>query len=237
MDQGLPKPEDDERVTSREQDAVRLLLLIDGACEPVSDADLAEPGLETAVGVVRTQVRLQKLDFWLRNPDYLADELLTKYEASGEARLLELAGQILDSEEPEVRSYPMLRHHFGAYEPLDDALAVLRSAGLLARRRRGTVNRVRQHDYFLLTSGRTVAREMLQQAPVFQYYVDRVGLVLDLADGRGGSQLKRQQYLQREYAEAARGDRIGPVSARARARLERLRSQTTSGYTETEDHG
>lgn len=237
MDQGLSKPEDDERVTSREQDAVRLLLLIDGACEPVSDADLAEPGLDTAVGVVRTQVRLQKLDFWLRNPDYLADELLTKYEASGEARLLELAGQILDSEEPEVRSYPMLRHHFGAYEPLDDALAVLRSAGLLVRRRRGTVNRVRQHDYFLLMSGRTVAREMLQQVPAFQYYVDRVGLVLDLADGRGGSQLKRQQYLQREYAEAARGDRIGPVSARARARLEGLRSQTMSGHTETEDHG
>lgn len=57
------------------------------------------------MGVVRTQVRLQKLDFWLRNPDYLADELLTKYEVSAEARLLELAGLILDSEEPEVRRY------------------------------------------------------------------------------------------------------------------------------------
>ncbi|MGW5002484.1 hypothetical protein ACWEP8_33045 [Streptomyces hydrogenans] len=168
---------------------------------------------------------MQKLDFWLRNPDYLADELLTKYEANNEARLLELAGLILDSEEPEVRCYPMLRHHFGAYEPLDDALAVLRSAGLVARRRRGTVSRVRQHDYFLLTAGRTVVREVLQQAPAFQYYVDRVGLVLDLADGRGGSQLKKQQYLQREYAEAARGDRIGSVSVRARARLERLRGQ------------
>ncbi len=187
------------------------------------------------MGVVRTQVRLQKLDFWLRNPDYLADELLTKYEASAEARLLELAGQILDSEEPEVRRYPMLRHHFGAYEPLDDALAVLRSAGLVARRRRGTVDRVRQHDYFLLTAGRTVAREVIRQAPAFQYYVDRVGLVLDLADGRGGSQLKKQQYLQREYAAAARGDRIGSVSVRARARLEELRRQARDG--EAGDHG
>lgn len=222
-------------MTSREQDAVRLLLLIDGACEPVSDLDRADAGLETAVGVVRTQVRLQKLDFWLRNPDYLADELLTKYEASSEARLLELAGLILDSEEPEVRRYPMLRHHFGAYEPLDDALAVLRSAGLVARRRRGTVNRVRQHDYFLLTAGRTVAREVIQEAPAFQYYVDRVGLVLDLADGRGGSQLKRQQYLQREYADAARGDRIGSVSVRARARLEQLRRQAEDGG--TGEHG
>jgi hypothetical protein len=237
VDQGVAHPEAAERVTSREQDAVRLLLLIDGASEPVSDAERADPGLESAVGVVRTQVRLQKLDFWLRNPDYLADELLTKYEATTEARLLELAGRILDSEEPEVRCYPMLRHHFGAYEPLDDALAVLRSAGLVARRRRGTVNRVRQHDYFLLEAGRKVAREALQEAPEFQYYVDRVQLVLDLADGRGGNQLKKQQYLQREYAEAARGDRIGSVSVRARARLEELRKQARNGDTEAGDHG
>ncbi|GAA4240234.1 hypothetical protein GCM10022254_64150 [Actinomadura meridiana] len=223
MDQGSQLPDADERVTSREQDAVRLLLLIDGVCESVPEVDLAQPGLGEAVGVVRTQVRLQKLDFWLRNPDYLADELLTKYEESGERRLLELAGLILDSEEPEVRRYPMLRHHFGAYEPLDDALAVLRSAGLLVRRRRGTVNRVRQHDYYLLAAGRDVARELIREASDFQYYVDRVALVLDLADGRGGSQLKKQQYLQREYAEAARGDRIGSVSVRARARLETLR--------------
>ncbi|KAB8183945.1 hypothetical protein FH608_048630 [Nonomuraea phyllanthi] len=175
--------------------------------------------------MVRTQVRIQKLDFWLRNPDYLADELLTEYEKSGEGPLLELAGSILDSEEPEVRRYPMLRHHFGAYEPLDDALAVLRSAGLVASRRRGTINRVRQHDYFLLAAGREVARKMIREAPVFQYYVERTRLVLALADGLGGSQLKKRQYLQREYAQAARGERIGSVSARARARLEKLRAQ------------
>ncbi|MFC5765429.1 hypothetical protein [Actinacidiphila bryophytorum] len=225
MDQELPTAEVDEPVTSREQDAVRLLLLIDGACESVSDPELADPGLAEAVGVVRTQVRLQKLDFWLRNPDYLADELLTEYEKSGEVPLLELAGAILDSEEPEVRRYPMLRHHFGAYEPLDDALAVLRSAGLVARRRRGTVNRVRQHDYFLLQPGRVVAREVIREAPAFGYYVERARLVVALADGLGGSELKKRQYLQREYAEAVRGERIGSVAVRARVRLEKLRAQ------------
>ncbi|WP_219911772.1 hypothetical protein [Nonomuraea fuscirosea] len=228
MDQALSNPNIDSPVTSREQDAVRILLLIDGACEDVSDADRALPGLAEAVGVVRTQVRLQKLDFWLRNPDYLADELLTEYEKSGEEPLLELAGSILDSEEPEVRRYPMLRHHFGAYEPLDDALAVLRSAALVGRRRRGTVNRVRQHDYFLLAAGREVARQVIYEAPVFQYYVERTRLVLALADGLGGSQLKQRQYLQREYAEATRGERIASVTARARARLEKLRAQAVT---------
>ncbi|WP_438484932.1 hypothetical protein [Streptomyces sp. S186] len=217
--------QDDVPVTSREQDAVRILLLINGASETPTGADLADPGLTDAVGVVRTQVRLQKLDFWLRNPDYLADELLTDYESSQEPGLLRWAGRILDSEEPEVRRYPMLRHHFGAYEPLDDALAVLRSAGLVVRRRRGTVNRVRQHDYYLLDAGRQVVHDIVSAAPEFRYYVDRVALVIALADGLGGSDLKARQYLQREYAETARGTRIGSVSTQARERLDRLRAQ------------
>ncbi|MFM9812908.1 hypothetical protein ACKI16_30905 [Streptomyces scabiei] len=212
-------------VTSREQDAVRLLLLIDGACEPLTEAEKAVPALERAVGVMRTQVKLQKLDFWLRNPDYLANELLTEYEADREEALLDIAGRILDSEEPEVRRYPMLRHHFGAYEWLDDALAVLRSAGLLVRRRRGTVNRVRQHDYFLLEHGRHVAREIIRQAPAFDYYVQRVELVMRLAGEKSGSELKKQQYLTREYAETPRGRRIGAISEQARQRLATCRQQ------------
>jgi hypothetical protein len=227
-------PQQEAPVTSREQDAVRVLLLIDSAGESPTRPELADPALASAIGVVRTQVRLQKLDFWLRNPDYLADELLTDYESSHEAPLLRLAGEILDSDEPEVRRYPMLRHHFGAYEPLDDALAVLRSAGLVAVRRRGTVSRVRQHDYYLLGEGRRVAQEILSQEPVFQYYVERVALVVALADGLGGSELKARQYLQREYAQTDRGARIGSVSARARARLERFRAQVAASQGEAE---
>ncbi|TDC55596.1 hypothetical protein E1281_11730 [Actinomadura sp. KC345] len=220
----LAQGEREDPVTTREQDAVRLLLLIDNACEDISTAERADPALIEGVGVVRTQVRLQKLDFWLRNPDYLANELLNEYEQSNEKPLLNLASSILDSEEPEVRRYPMLRHHFGAYEWLDDALAVLRSAGLLVRRRRGTVNRVRQHNYYLLPAGRRVAREIIEEAPAFTYYVNRARLVVALADGLGGSELKRRQYLQAEYAETPRGDRIGSVASRARDRLDHLRA-------------
>ena len=93
----------EDPVTSREQDAVRILMLLDSAGEQVDDTELALPGLARAVVVVRTTVRLQKLDFWLRNPDYLADELLNDYETSREEPLLAMAASILDSEEPEVR--------------------------------------------------------------------------------------------------------------------------------------
>ena len=91
--------------TTRMQDAVRLLMLINEAAESMSADDVAgDPRLETAVGVVRTQVRLQKLDFWVRNPDYLANELLNDYESGDQdPALLQIAGEILDSEEPELR--------------------------------------------------------------------------------------------------------------------------------------
>src|SRR6476646_8911343 len=94
--------------TTRMQDAVRLLMLINEAAEPLSDEDIAgDPALVTAVGVVRTQVRLQKLDFWVRNPDYLANELLNDYvNGDQDPTLLQIAGEILDSEEPELRRYP-----------------------------------------------------------------------------------------------------------------------------------
>lgn len=216
----------DARPTSREQDAVRILLLLRGAGEPVQDAERGfHRRLATAQQVLRTTVRLQKLDFWLRYPDYLALELLNDFEVSREEPLLDLAGSILDSEEPEVRRYPMLRHRFGAWESIDNAFAVLRSAGLAVPHRTGTVDHVRQSDYYLLARGQEVADEIVAMESVFGYYVDRVDLVVRLADGLGGSQLKARQYLQREYAETPIGDRIAPVAVRARERLAALRAE------------
>jgi len=56
-------------------------MLIDKAGVPVDGSTFAvsDPPLAMAVSVVRTQIRLQKLDFWIRNPDYLANELLNDY--------------------------------------------------------------------------------------------------------------------------------------------------------------
>ena len=48
-----------------------------------------------------------------------------------------MVGEIFDSEQPEPVRYPMLRYLFGAYEELDDALAVLDQADLVVLRRCG----------------------------------------------------------------------------------------------------
>lgn len=205
------------------QDAIRLLMLINAAAEPITQPS-PDPALSSSVGIVRTQIRLQKLDFWVRNPDYLANELLNDFEnGDRDPSLLVLAEQILDSEEPELRRYPMLRYLFGAYEQLDDALAVLRQADLVVRRLRGTPGHITQHDYYLLADGRAKATEITAKYPVLAWYAARSELVVALADGQGATQLKDRQYLQEEYLNTPHGLRIPSITDRARARLANLR--------------
>lgn len=208
----------DGRTTSVYQDAVRLLLLLTAASEPLQEPPPSDAPAD-AVAVLHSQVLLQKLDFWLRNPDYLADELISRFERDGDHDDLNLARQILESDEPEVRSYQMLRFLFGAYEPLDEALSVLRTPGLVIRRKQGRPRRTAQHDYYLTLSGKAAAQKIVETVPELAYYVERSTLVADLAAGRRGSALRDIQYLQPEYADAALGTRIAGIADRARQRL------------------
>ncbi|GAA2523059.1 hypothetical protein Ahu01nite_069540 [Winogradskya humida] len=208
--------------TSRGQDAIRILLIITAAAEPLPPEPAGGPAPADAVAVLHSQVRLQKLDFWVRNPEYFANELLAEYEQTGDVTFLDQATAILESDEPQVRRYPMLRYLFGAYEPLDDALAVLRSAGLVVRRKRGTEARVHRHDYYLTRPGRAAADRIVREAPVFGYYVRRTRLVARFAEGQGGTRLKERQYEQDEYRNTVIGDRIGSIAERVRERLRRL---------------
>lgn len=212
--------------TTRMQDAVRLLMLINEAAEPVSDEEIAaDPALTTAVGVVRTQVRLQKLDFWVRNPDYLANELLNDYvNGDQDPALLQMAGEILDSEEPELRRYPMLRYLFGAYEDLEDALAVLRQPGLVVRRKKGRPGHVVQTNYFLLQAGRDMVAHIRAKYEDLAWYSFRSALVVQLASGQGATGLKDRQYIQEEYLQTPNGVRIPSITERARKRLADVRA-------------
>ncbi|MFJ6865307.1 hypothetical protein ACIQRS_14160 [Streptomyces termitum] len=48
---------------------------------------------------------------------------MNEYEARpDDSGLLDLAEEILGSEEPDLRRFPMLRNRFGAFEELDEAL-------------------------------------------------------------------------------------------------------------------
>ncbi|MEV7297067.1 hypothetical protein AB0N79_36440 [Streptomyces microflavus] len=214
----------------RFSDAIRILLLVAAVAAPLDDKDQATAPVG-AVAVLKAESRLQKLDFWLRNPDYLADELLNDYERSREAILLDIAGDILDSDEPEVCAIPMLRYLFGAFEALDRALSVLVAPRLLIITQQRRNQRVLQDNYFLTEKGRQLAQQATEQYPELAWYTQRALLVQALAEATGHSALalRRRQYLQRDYAETPLNEIIPSIAARTRARLAGLRSAQPLG--------
>src|SRR5450759_4320192 len=106
---------------SRSQHAVRLLTLLHACGDPVGGNDP-----DGMVRVIRSELRLQALDFWLRNPDYLADELITSVEnGTLDDQYLDVAAKLLTDPEPSWNHFPMPKWFYGAYEAVDDAFALL----------------------------------------------------------------------------------------------------------------
>jgi hypothetical protein len=204
-------------VSTERQTAIRLLACIYAAGEVQSgsryDSDV--------VRVLHSQSRLQALEFWMRNPDYLANELLTEFEMSGEHDLLAIAQRIFDDREPDLRRLPMVRYLFGAFEPLDNALAILRAADLVRIKREGSPGgKVREHLYLLTAAGEAALDRLAAAAPELAWYRDRAQIVARVAGTRGGRALKDRQYLQEEYAGTELSHVIAPVTDRVLKRLE-----------------
>jgi hypothetical protein len=205
-------------VSSDRQSAVRLLACIDSGSTDITD-DSWGPDV---VATLHAQSRLQALDFWMRNPDYLANELLSDFEASGDPAALALAKSILDSREPDLRRVPMIRYRFGAFEPLDNALSILRAADFIRIKRQGSPGKIQEHIYLLTKSGRQAMHELAEMAEDIAWYKHRADVVARLAGGAGGKALKDRQYLQAEYADTALKHIIAPITDRVRLRLEAL---------------
>jgi hypothetical protein len=162
------------------------------------------------------------MDFWMRYPDYLANELLDMFEIDGTPEFLETAKQIFEDREPDLRHVPMPRYLFGAFEPLDNALSILRAVDLIRIRRRGQPGHVQQHLYLLTQRGREAISQLAVAAVELAWYRDRAELVAKIAGGTGGTALKDRQYLQKEYAETDLSKPIRPITDRVRVRLNLL---------------
>jgi hypothetical protein len=203
---------------TREQYLVRVLFLLRHCGTTPGPA--APSG---ALSEMRSQLRLQALDFWLRNPDYLADELLNDDERGQNPESVDAARAILDAREPEIRRLPMTKYLFGAYEPLDDVLAPLVTYGLVQHSAAAGQARVREHDYWFMEAGEEFVRELLASAPeVFGWYEERAKLIARVAGTDGGGALKQRQYQQEEYAGTPNTRLIEPITERVRERLAQL---------------
>ncbi|MEW1552144.1 hypothetical protein [Streptomyces tsukubensis] len=202
------------------QTAVRILFILDR----LGDACLAGDGApESAVRVIQSERKLQKLDFLIRNPDYLANVIISGCEKGrlpGQ-RLLD-ARAVLEEREPELHTYRMLRGRHGAFEQLDNALSVLRHLELVAVRRVGRVAdaKVRRRDYYLLEAGVARAQELRSAEPLLAWYDQQAVHVAMATEGMSGGDLKALQYQHEEYAGTPEGRLIGGITSRVRLRLE-----------------
>ncbi len=181
-----------------------------------------------ALSKMRSQLRLQALDFWLRNPDYLANELLDEHEAGRRGTdALEQVRRMLDDREPQVRRLPMTKYRFGAYEELDDVLAPLVIYGMVVHRPSVGSVKVTEHDYWFMPPGEEFAQELLDAAPeIFGWYDERAALIATVAGATPGGALKERQYQQLEYSTAASKSLIEPITDRVVARLVDLELRT-----------
>jgi hypothetical protein len=197
--------------------ALRVLLIVVKASEPLREE--AIPGFDR---VLHGETFVQALDFWIRNPDYVADELLSLYVANREQWHLDAAQQIFADEEPDLRRVPMLRRYFGAYEPLDTALGILKSRRLVVPRSRPLGAGKDEHEFLVGPEARNLVSRIVNEVPEIAWYDRRVDLVLKLANGRRGFALKKRQHQQKEYHDAQIGDLIPTTAERVRRRLEEI---------------
>lgn len=204
------------------QSAIRMLFLLDRCGEPPAPGSHA--AAVGAVAVITAEKKLQALHFWMRNPDYLAYEILSRVEAGDlDDGWVGRAEELLDGDEPELRLYPMLRHRFGAFEPIDDSFSYLAAAGLAECHRAGVAGQVQRTDLYLLAAGRQTAIAICEDYPDLRWYADRADLVAAVGQNLSGNAAKERQYALTEYAETQLGNRIQPIGDLVRVKLEALR--------------
>lgn len=206
---------------TRTQHAIRILVLLDKCGEAVTDSD---PG--GSVKAIRSELRLQAMDFWMRNPDYLADELISQIAAGDLSdSFLDVARHLLDDPEPDLHWYPMPRWFYGAYEAIDDAVALLETYGLATFRRTGEPGSKSYRNRLYLTADGANAVAELAKDPVLNWYAKQVELVALVAKDTVGDKLKERQYEQATYAGTELGLDIAPITDYVRVRLAKLSSQ------------
>lgn len=201
-----------------EVDAARLLLVVDQFAAPPDDAtrQLRCWPARPVARVLTPEYYLQKLDFLVRYPAYLAYELIELHRlgvpAAADAAAVRVQVQrLLADREPELRTDPFLRFWRGAYESIDRVEAWWHARGLVfvGHERRGTEGSVRRQKYFFLTpEGEQVARSLVDEVDHAAWYAGRIALIHQFFGGLRPAEIKALQYSHPSYRDAQLNEHI-----------------------------
>ncbi len=179
------------------KDRIRILLIIYFFSE-----DFSDPSNPEYKKVLRSEVKIQKIDFLLRNPDYLAYELLdiATEDDSQKNEIKTIIKDIFNSNEPVLRRLDMERFFFGAYEDIDDIIGFLKGLGLIGFSSKKRIDlKTIEKRYFVTKTAINKIESALSSFKFLQWYIDRCLLIKKFFGNLTGTQLKVSQYKIDEY--------------------------------------
>jgi hypothetical protein len=204
---------------SRYRDALRLLFIL------VTGSDGADEPTAKVAKIFRAEKRLMAMEFLVRYPDYLADALLDLFEETSDPELLASVRQIFEADEPSIRLVKMVRWKHGAYQNVEDALAVLSYYGLVQPMQlKGEDGKVRRYEYLIAPRAISFLEECVANHPTLDWYRDRMKLVMRVAGDKSGSALKEWQYEHPAYSNTMHGDLIPSIRDQVKERLSTIQA-------------
>jgi hypothetical protein len=165
--------------------------------------------------VFRSETRIQKIDFLLRNPDYLAYELLAmaKTQKADKTEVKMSIKDIYDNREPELRRLDMEKFFFGAYEDIDNVIAFLVAIGFIKFVSKVNASlKVVDKEYYITEKGHNKAKDSLVKDSPLTWYLLRCQLIKKYFGALSGTQLKVLQYKIGEYQKTSFKDYIADIS-------------------------
>lgn len=165
--------------------------------------------------IFKSEVRIQKIDFLIRNPDYLSYELLliATNDPSKKQEIKEIVKSIYDTAEPQLRRLEMERFFFGAYEDIDDVIGFLKSIGFIGFiSKKSSDLKTIEKQYFVTDYAITKANSAIADLSALEWYAKRCELIKKYFGNLSGSQLKVAQYQIEEYRNTSFKNFIGEIS-------------------------
>ena len=199
------------------QNTIRVLFILYFFSDPYND-----PRKKELVKIFQSEVRIQKIDFLLRYPSYLCDELmnLIDRDQSLKTKLVDEIEKILVSNEPKLKTKEMQRFFFGAYDKLDEIIAFLWGYGFIKFESKRRLD-MTQHQkvYYITKYGEKKINEGLVKLPSLDWYVKRCQLIKKYFGDLTGTELKEMQYEHPEYRKANWNELIQDIENRVRVRF------------------
>ncbi|MFC4634790.1 hypothetical protein ACFO3O_12785 [Dokdonia ponticola] len=201
----------EQQIIKIEKDRIRIFLILFFFSEEHDDS--SNRNLKR---LFESEVKLQKLDFWVRNPDYFCYSLLdiAERELKKKQEIKDIVRKIFEDREPEIRREDMRKFIYGAYEDMDNAIGFLDSVDLIKfDSKKDVVLRTKERKYYITDFGVSKIIANLPNLPFLKWYEDRCLLIKKYFGDKNGTQLKDIQYQVEAYTKTPYGQLIPNVSS------------------------